>query len=189
MSLLRTLKLAPVFAAVLSSVVLAGEQKLAIDEEKYAMLQAAYLFNIAKFISWPEHQQNQPFRLCLLGEHTSKLYPYFSKAFEQRPLGQRQIEVHPLAADSELPSCQLVYLTSDSSSPLPLLAIKPAPLRVTAPGVAVTGSVLFDLSMEAGRIIIYHNQAAQAEFQLPINTALLRVTRPLPGGIPAGAIP
>ncbi|WP_019676520.1 YfiR family protein [Arsukibacterium perlucidum] len=182
MSLLRTLKLAPVFAAVLSSVVLAAEQKLAVDEEKYAMLQAAYLFNIAKFISWPEHQQKQPFRLCLLGEHTSKLYPYFSKAFEKRPLGQRQIEVHPLAADSELPSCQLVYLTSDS--PLPLLVIKPDILRVTAPGVAVTGSVLFDLSMEAGRIIIYHNQAAQAEFQLPINTALLRVTRPLPGGIP-----
>lgn len=188
MSLLRTLKLAPIFAAVLSSAVISGEQKLVVDEEKYVILQAAYLFNIAQYISWPEQQQNQPFRLCLLGEHTSKLYPYFIKAFKQRSLGKRQIEVHLLPANDELPSCQLVYITSNSSVPLPLAAVKPDTLRVTAPGVAVNGSVLFDLSIESGRIIIYHNQAAQAEFQLPINTALLRVTRPHPGVL-SGEIP
>ncbi|WP_333608653.1 YfiR family protein [Arsukibacterium sp.] len=180
MSLLRSLKLAPVLAAVFSSAAFSVELKRAVDEEKFAVLQAAYLYNIAKFISWPEQQQHQPFRLCLLGEKSSTLDPYFKKAFEQRPLGPRQIEVHSLTAAYELQSCQLVYITANAPSPLPLVALKPDALRVTAPGVAVTDSVLFDLSLEAGRIIIYHNQAAQNEFQLPINTALLRVTRPLP---------
>lgn len=184
MSLLPALIIAPLFAATFSSAVISAEKKLVKDEKNYALLQAAYLYNIAQFISWPEQQLNQPFRLCLFGKQTSNLQPHFAKAFEQRLLGQRKINVLPISTDMPLPDCHLIYLTSDAEIPPASITDNAEILRISAPEVSVSSSALFDLHIESGRIIIYYNSAAQTTFKLPINTALLRITKPRPGAKP-----
>jgi len=45
----------------------------------------------------------------------------------------------------------------------------------------IMSSVLFGLSVESGRIIINYHAAANSDFRLPINTALLRITRSVTG--------
>jgi len=181
---LRTFKFVTCFTVMLSHAVFSAEQKAVTDDKQYVMLQAAYLYNIARYISWPEQQQDQPFRVCLFGEQSDTQKQLFTDAFHQRTLGKRNIEVHRLAANHQQPSCQLVYLTSPVTSSLPPIASEPDTLRIAAPGVLMSPSVLFGLTVESGRLIIYYNAAANSEFSQPINTALLRITRAVSGGTP-----
>jgi hypothetical protein len=182
--LLRILKFLICLTALLSNAVFSAERKIVMDENKYVELQAAYLFNIAKFISWPEQQQEQPFRICLHGEQSNTHQQLFTDAFSRHFIGKRKIEVHQLASNNQLLSCQLVYLTSTPTTSLPSVAAEQDTLRIAAPGVLISQSVLFGLTVESGRIVIYYNIAANSEFQQPINTALLRITRAVPGGTP-----
>ena len=181
---LRIFKFVTCFTVMLSHAVFSAEQKIVVDDNKYVVLQAAYLFNIAKFISWPEQQENQPFRVCLLWEQSNTLQQLFTDAFHQRLLGKRTIEVHRLADNQDQQSCQLVYLTSTPKSSLPPIATEQQTLRIAAPGVLISRSVLFGLKVESGRLNIYYNAAANDQFTQPINTALLRITRPVTGGTP-----
>jgi len=166
---------------MLSTTVFSAEQKIVMDDKKYVVLQAAYLFNIAKFISWPAQQQEQPFRVCLIGEQSNSLEPLFREAFHQRLLEKRKIEVHRWANNDPMLDCQLVYFTSTPPTSLPAIATKAETLRIAAPGVLINNSVLFGLSVESGRIIINYHAAANGDFRLPINTALLRITRSVTG--------
>lgn len=165
-------------AATISFAALSADQKSVKNQKDYALLQAAYLFNIAKFISWPEQQPQQPLKICLLGDSADELQIHFLKAFKQRTLGERKVETFAVTTDTELITCDLIYLTSDSVAELPQTKHFLDILAVSSPEVTAVKSALFDLRLESGRIVIYYNKAAQTRFQLPINTALLRITKP-----------
>ncbi|WP_460859267.1 YfiR family protein [Rheinheimera gaetbuli] len=164
--------------ATFSFAALAAEQKSVKNQKDYALLQAAYLFNIAKFISWPAQHQQQPLKICLLGDAAAELQVHFSDAFKQRTLGERKVETFAVTTKTELSTCNLIYLTSDSVAELPPTKDYSNILAVSSPEVTAVKSALFDLRLESGRIFIYYNKAAQTRFQLPINTALLRITKP-----------
>ena len=166
-------------AATLSFAALSAEKKSVKNQQEYALLQAAYLFNIAKFISWPVQQPQQPLKICLLGDEAAELQVHFLNAFKQRTLGERKVDTVALATNTELITCNLIYLTSDSVAELPQTKDFSDILTVSSPEVTAVKSALFDLRLESGRIFIYYNKAAQTRFQLPINTALLRITKPM----------
>lgn len=161
----------------LNITVVSAQPKTVDNEQNYALLQAAYLYNIAQFISWPEQDQQRPLHLCLFGELTSQYQPHFAAAFAERQLGGRQISIEAIDTVQDIYRCDVVYQTSNAALLLSSLHETPHILRINAPGVVLPGSALFDLKLEAGRLTIYYNSALQPAFKLPINTALLRITK------------
>lgn len=161
----------------LNSTVVSAQHKTVDNEQSYALLQAAYLYNIAQFISWPEQDQQRPLNLCLFGELTSQYQPHFAAAFAKRQLGGRQISIEAIDAAQDIYRCDVVYQTTNAAVLLSSLHETPHILRINAPGVVLPGSALFDLKLESGKLAIYYNSALQPAFKLPINTALLRITK------------
>ncbi|WP_423187908.1 YfiR family protein [Alishewanella sp. d11] len=161
----------------LNSTAISAPQKTVDNEQNYALLQAAYLYNIAKFISWPEQDKARPLQLCLFGELTNQYQPHFVIAFAERQLAGRQISIEAIANAQDINRCDVVYQTTNAHLLQSSIPDTPHILRINAPGVSLPGSALFDLKLEAGRLIIYYNSALQPSFKLPINTALLRITQ------------
>ena len=77
-------------------------------------VKAAFLYNFARFTSWPEHS-NSEFRLCVLGDDP------FSEALDA--LVGKTIHNEPLAIarldhSSELNGCELVYISTSYTDKL-----------------------------------------------------------------------
>lgn len=184
MKLLYLFVVIAVFAVPSSVAVQSSEQKSVKSAKEYALLQAAYLFNIAKFIDWPEDLQHPSFKVCLYGESADQLENHFTAAFQKRLLGQRVVETKLAANRQDLSNCHVIYLTSNEVAELSAINDLSDILIVSSPEVTIVSSALFALRLESDRISIYYNKSAQEHFRLPISTALLRITTPVQGAHP-----
>jgi hypothetical protein len=74
-------------------------------------LKAAFIYNFTKFIEWPPRSfadGNAPFVIGIVGN--SPCTGVLESMVEQRRVGERRIEVHPVRSAAELLSVQLLYV-------------------------------------------------------------------------------
>lgn len=82
-------------------------------------IKAAYLFNLSKFIEWPEEKSQDaetPFTICVYGHN-----PFgdsLEKLREHKVKG-RSIAVHYVAENQSVDSCKLVFLSRDNTAAVP----------------------------------------------------------------------
>lgn len=82
-------------------------------------IKAAYLFNLSKFIEWPEEKGQDaetPFTICVYGHNP--FADSLEKLREHKVKG-RSIAIHYVAENQPVDSCKLVFLSRDNTAPVP----------------------------------------------------------------------
>jgi hypothetical protein len=101
---------------LLAAMLLGSPASVPADEYPQAEYQvkAAFLYNFARFTSWPEHTSNT-FKLCVLGDDpfNDALDALAGKAVHNETLAITRLD-HPSALDG----CELVYISASYSNEL-----------------------------------------------------------------------
>lgn len=178
-----------VFALCLAAIALTthshalSAQQISIDTERFAALQAAYVFNIAKFFTWPDDTVSQDFVLCLFGDAELALLQQLQKGTENRTLHQLPVKVYHLNVDELVHTnvaCQILYLAQvPDSQQLQLLTLHfgNGVLKIAAPDVNGDGLALIELALEQNRLVLYLNAAALARSELKASPSFLSVAK------------
>lgn len=159
----------------------------AVDYSAYNKLQAAYIYKIASFVTWPADAHSSRFTICIL-EADESLSSGLRTAIAGRAIGQAPITVLSLTLNQlrqtplQQHECKMVYLNqkakqddiaswSEHNSHVPVL-------WVSSPEVSAPPGVLFELELEAEKIVIYINKNELGSSQLVVAPPLLSVARP-----------
>lgn len=151
----------------------AAAQTATEDEVKLALV-----YNMTRFVNWPESENDESFRLCLAGETA---YGIAVENLSGRKIGERDIEVSLIEKRSEpLASCDLVYVTRDEEDLAPELLDHYAGLPVLmvsdAPDFIEDGGMIA-LSFDRGRVGMTISVAAYESAGLTISSQLLELAQ------------
>ncbi len=143
------------------------------DEVKLALV-----YNMTRFISWPEADSERSFDLCLAGETA---YDIAQENLMGRKIGERDIHVSLLGENGEAPeSCDLVYVTQDEARrTIDLLRRyegQPVQMVSDAPDFIEDGGMIA-LSFDRGRVGMTISVAAYESAGLTISSQLLELAQ------------
>ncbi len=156
------------------------------DKNKVHKVEAAYLYNFAKFIQWPHdvfESANSPFVIGVLGEKTfgrllSKTVR--SKKIAGRPIQIKHIQPSESGIQMALESCHMLYVASAEQQWLfSILASptnRPVLLISDAKDFARTGGMI-GFVLEKGRIVFEINRASLERVNLKASSKLMKLAR------------
>jgi len=100
---------------------LAGaDQQRDADKDTIAIIQASYIYNIAKLVEWHDPgARTGPFIIGILG--SDNLYQELVKKYSMRSIGKQPIEVRKLPLSAEVDRCHILFLPKEERSLLPTL--------------------------------------------------------------------
>ena len=153
------------------------------DSERFAALQAAYVFNIAKFFKWPSAELSNNFVLCLFGDSKQTLFQQLQKGTENRVLHQLPVKVVHLngsALESSANACHMLYLAEPPTSAQWQVLLQhygETVLKIAAPDVKSEQNAVIELALEQNRLVLYLNAAALARSELQANPSFLSVAK------------
>ena len=109
------------FALVLLPLVLASaSDPREADKDTTAIVQASYIYNIAKLVEWKDPaQKSGPFIISVLG--SSNLYQELVKKYASKSIGMQAIEVRKLARTTEVERCHILFVGQSELAMLPAL--------------------------------------------------------------------
>lgn len=138
-------------------------------------LKAAFIYQIAKFVEWP--QPNAPLRLCVLGGNP------FGAALESirgKPVNERKMEIRLLDAGAEVHDCAMLFVSASAEKYLDRIAAmsRGAGLLTLGDteGYAKRG-VMVNFFPENGKIRFEINLDAARQGGLKISSKLLSLAR------------
>ncbi|HRH69046.1 MAG: YfiR family protein [Flavobacteriales bacterium] len=111
--LLRVLLVAPffLFATV-------PQQPRDAEKDTTAMLQANYLYNIAKLVEWKEAGMREGnFVIGIIG--SANLYQELIKQYSSRTIGKQPIEVRKMPRSAEVERCHILFVGRSDLALLP----------------------------------------------------------------------
>ena len=159
-----------------SSLTIASAQTHTEDEP---LIKAAFIYNFAKFTSWPENiwQDSQaPLKLCTVGKDAlvSELKHLAGKTIQQHP-----VTVHPLKNMQAVKNCQLLYIATSEKKQYTDI------LKVVQDKPVLTISELANFENSGGIIRLYRdksqhfiiNLGVAREAGLVLSSRLLNVAR------------
>jgi YfiR/HmsC-like len=144
-------------------------------------IKAAFLYNFAKFVEWPESSfaaHPETHRFCVYG---SELFsPALLKGLEKKVVqGRRVVVLHP-ALPQELAACQIVFLRRGDDARLPevLGAIGGLPVLLVgeAEGFAQRGGMI-NFVVEQEHVHFEINRRAAASAGLEVSSRLLGLAK------------
>jgi hypothetical protein len=90
------------------------------DKDTTAIVQASYIYNIAKLVEWKEPAlKTGPFIISVLG--SSNLYQELVKKYSTKSIGKQAIEVRKLARTAEVDKCHILFVGQSELSLLPAI--------------------------------------------------------------------
>lgn len=154
-----------------------------MDEQRFSAMQAAYIYNIAKFFEWPAQQGQGTFDICLLGEKNEVLVTQLQKGTEKRQLQQlpvRILQIDSTDSSTEASQCKVLYFTQSPEhsgfTDLPQLHHQQV-LRISAPYVSSSPYSQVDMVLEGNRIVLYVKAQALTESGLQAKAAFLSIAK------------
>lgn len=115
MSSLRPLRIATLLLPLLLCSV---QQQRDSEKDTTAMLQANYLYNIAKLVEWKdESMRSGNFVIGLIGG--ANLYQELIKQYATRSIGKQPIEVRKLPRSAEVERCHILFVSKSDIHLLP----------------------------------------------------------------------
>lgn len=129
----------------------AGTQQRDADKDTTAMLQANYLYNIAKLVEWKDtDMRSGNFIIGVIGG--ANLYQELIKQYSTRTIGKQPIEVRKLPRSPEVERCHILFV---GRTELPLLPeiykrmqSRPTMVVTEYPGALEDGSVVNFVKVE-----------------------------------------
>lgn len=100
---------------------LAGaDQQRQADKDTIAIIQASYIYNIAKLVEWHDPgARSGPFIIGILG--SDNLYQELVKKYSMRSIGKQPIEVRKLPISADVDRCHILFLPKSERALLPAL--------------------------------------------------------------------
>ena len=140
-----------------------------------ADIKAAYLFNFALFVEWPNRGQ-PTFTIC---QHGADTLGEGAKALARRTLHGKAITVRNVA-DNQFTGCDVLYISSSEKSRIRALTSSLRGMSILtvsdAPDAAKEGATI-GLSVEGQRIVFEVNIAQARKSNLVISAKLLALAR------------
>ena len=106
--------LVPVVSALLllmAAILFGGASQREPDKDTTAIIQASYIYNIAKLVEWQEPAMRQgPFVIGVLG--SDNLYQELVNKYATRSIGKQPIEVRKLPEMPEVDRCHILFVPS-----------------------------------------------------------------------------
>lgn len=175
----RTLR-ASLVAALLLALAGSARAALARDDDLEVKVKAAFLFNFAKFTTWPASKvrdTGDTLLLCVLGG--GAIRDVLKDTVRGRSVGGHPIDVVQSLRSEELRRCHIVYLsTTDDiriAQELDALASNGV-LTVHEAAEAKPGGVIRFFISDAGRVRFEINITAATREQLALSSKLLEVS-------------
>jgi hypothetical protein len=147
--------------------------------EEYTV-KAAYLYNFAKFVEWPQQTfatPTAPIILCILGRDP------FGDSLDkiaEKTVGERPVAIRRLAQVEETNGCHVLFVSRSESTRLQsiLNGLAPAPILTVSdiPGFADAGGMIGLINV-GQRIRFEINLRAATRAQLKISSQLLKLAR------------
>src|SRR5262245_21432839 len=144
-------------------------------------MKAAFLYNFARFVQWPEADQNSPVRFCVYGKDPfGKL---LDESLRDKNMEGRPLEIQRLSGLKDIEECHVLFVgaSSDISSVLRQIGNHPILTVSETPGFTQMGGIInFVLQDQKVRFEINPQTAAAAG--LKISSQLLRLALISKGG-------
>ena len=146
-------------------------------------MKAAYLFNFAKFINWPEGsfaKEDQPIQICVLGR--DDFGDALGRVSRGRTVQGRAVEIKKLAgggaSDAQARSCNILFVSrSESGREADLLSVvgeRPVVTVGEVEGFTEIGGV-FNYVAEGSRVRFELNRKSAASKGLSVSSRLVRL--------------
>ncbi len=155
----------------------AGHPALDPSQPTQYDVEAAYLFDFGRFISWPQPRSaDAPFVICILGENP------FGSALDSTIAGEvlrgRKVEDRRITRAQDALPCSILYISSSEASRLNkiLAAIQHAPVLTVSdmPDFAEHGGMV-QFVLRDGRVRFEVNLASAQQVGLSMSSELLKV--------------
>jgi hypothetical protein len=157
-----------------------------VDEAKALKVKAAYLYNFAKFIKWPDdalRDEEAPFVIGVLGDDPFRQIldaTVKAKKVAQRPVKIRRLRWSKQVDRAKLKDCHVLYISKSERRRLKgvFAALEDQPVLLVAgiPGFASDGGMI-GLVLEQQRIIFEINREALEQSKLKASARLLKLAR------------
>lgn len=173
----RTLKILAVvlLAGSLATDALAVELAYRFPESR---VEAAFLFNLAKFVSWPESAFGDSHSPLVLGVFDPERYAAASETIAGRTVGGRVLEVRQIAATEEAFAVHLLFIGASEAprldSLLAAVAMRPILTVGAIDGFAARGGMV-ELFKQERKIRFGVQKAAVRKAGLSISSEVLRL--------------
>jgi YfiR/HmsC-like len=139
------------------------------------LLKTAFVFNFARYTTWPPPSPDGPFNLCILGQDD---FGAAAQYLDGQHLRERNIDVRFHQVDDDLRGCQLVYVTQPLAGQLDSLLPRLHAERMLTvsdiPDFAARGGIL-GLKIVDNRIRFEANPVAAKRAGLRLSAQLLRL--------------
>ncbi|MEO5584810.1 MAG: YfiR family protein [Flavobacteriales bacterium] len=111
-------RIASVLLLLLAPVLFGGVIQREPDKDTTAIIQASYIYNIAKLVEWREPAMRKgPFVIGVLG--SGNLYQELVKKYATRSIGKQPIEVRKLPETQEVDRCHILFVPEEDRALLP----------------------------------------------------------------------
>jgi len=162
----------------LTLAVCAGFPAAAHAQAQEAQVKAAFLYNFARFVDWPQARRaGSVVSLCLLG---AEPFGGYADALNGRPVGAGTLRVRRIARPVDAATCDLVFLPNAEAARLPALLEAARGRRLLTVGEtpgAAAGGLVINFYLEQNRVRFEINIDAAQRTGLSINSQLLRLAR------------
>ena len=145
-------------------------------------VKAAYLFNFAKFVEWPDRAfagPDAPFTICIIGDD---LFGGALKALQAKTVKNRKVAVKRVSAPAETGGCQVLFIGPTEEDRLDelLLSLKGSTTLVVGDmeRFARRGGMIGFL-MERNKVVFEINDSAAKRAGLELSSQLLKMARTL----------
>ncbi len=156
----------------------AGAQSQSVGEYE---VKAAFLYNFAKFIDWPDSSfagPSAPFAICVLG--VDPFGRALDDALESKAIGSHPVALARLQEVAQARRCQMVFVSSSESRRLPEIEdrLRGASVLLVGdfPGFADAGGTL-QFIIQDNRVRFLINTDAAQRAGLRLSSKLLSVAR------------
>lgn len=146
--------------------------------QQFMQLQAAWIYNIARFIDYPAEQKAAPLSICIQGMEAEAIAGLLGQGVKGRLIQQRAIEVR-VSTDLDVAGCHLVYFAGAKADHSELSKLNQQPLVIAGPSQRIDDNALFNLRLQGNKLELYLNKQVLKDSHVSINPSLLRLARPL----------
>ncbi len=103
---------------LVAAVLLGGAAQREPDKDTTAIIQASYIYNIAKLVEWRDPEMRKgPFVIGVLG--SGNLYQELVRKYAMRSIGKQPIEVRKLPETPEVDRCHILFVPEEDRALLP----------------------------------------------------------------------
>ncbi len=146
-----------------------------------AELKAAFIFNFAKYVDWPEATLNAnpgKLDLCLIGRKNTMFDEL--QAMDGKPIRNRKLQVRPMALGDNLKSCQMLVVDENETANFDLIlrGVDKSPvLTVNGSSRFLDAGGMISLISENDRMRFDINLSATRRNNLALSPNLLKLAR------------